>query len=233
MRTLAVIAPLVVTALVLAWLAPIPQPAAYHHYADQRPLFGVAHFWNVASNLPFLILGVMGLRLNASLSWRVGFLGVVFVALGSAYYHLAPDDPRLVWDRVPIGIAFAGFYAAVLDEHLALRSVRWLAGFTLLSMMAVAWWRYSGDLSAWIFVQVGAMLGAALMVALLPGRHGHRRYIMYSLACYAVAKAYEFADHSLRTVTGGLTGGNAFKHLFAAAGVWCFYRMLELRLNVR
>jgi len=32
---------------------PIPQDPAFHDFADQRVLFGVPHFWNVATNLPF------------------------------------------------------------------------------------------------------------------------------------------------------------------------------------
>ncbi|RPJ59548.1 MAG: hypothetical protein EHM24_27820 [Acidobacteria bacterium] len=29
----------------------IPQDPSYHHFADQRTILGVPHFWNVASNL--------------------------------------------------------------------------------------------------------------------------------------------------------------------------------------
>ena len=35
---------------------PLPQPDAYHKFADRRPLLGLPHMLNVASNLPFLML---------------------------------------------------------------------------------------------------------------------------------------------------------------------------------
>ncbi|HEU4780650.1 MAG TPA: hypothetical protein VFS58_12280, partial [Steroidobacteraceae bacterium] len=50
--------------LVAALLVPaMPQPLTYHAFADCRTLFGVANFFNVVSNIPFLIGGVLGLRL--------------------------------------------------------------------------------------------------------------------------------------------------------------------------
>ena len=44
----------------VAGMEPIPQPAAYHNFADQRVLLGVPHFWNVISNLPFASVGLLG-----------------------------------------------------------------------------------------------------------------------------------------------------------------------------
>lgn len=35
--------------------------------------------------------------------WSIFFLGVTAVAFGSSYYHLEPNDARLVWDRLPVG----------------------------------------------------------------------------------------------------------------------------------
>src|SRR3990172_102797 len=34
----------------------------YHNFADQRALWGVSNFWNVVSNLPFLLVALWGLR---------------------------------------------------------------------------------------------------------------------------------------------------------------------------
>ncbi len=42
-------------------LPPFPQPRAYHNFADQRGLFGVPHFLNVASNAVFVLVGAGGL----------------------------------------------------------------------------------------------------------------------------------------------------------------------------
>jgi len=219
--------------------APILQPAAYHDLADQRALLGIGHFWNVVSNLPFLVVGLMGLDLlrrkreEAAAAWAVLFAGSVLVAFGSAWYHSDPNDATLIWDRLPIGIAFMGFFTALLVEHFegAAREVaHWLlAPLIVLSAAAIWWWQASGDLSLWVWVQAAPMLAVVLVLALLPGRYTHRRYLAYALACYAAAKLLELADVQLMQWTGGLMSGHALKHLAAAAGVWCFYVMLRER----
>ena len=95
-------------ALVALWLqGPIAQDPAYHLFADTRTLLGVPNFWNVASNLPFPILGLWGLArvLRGPLdplaaaqrpAWIVFFLGAAIVGFGSGYYHLHPDNASRV-----------------------------------------------------------------------------------------------------------------------------------------
>jgi hypothetical protein len=34
--------------------------------------------------------------------WTCFYIGVAAVAFGSSYYHLKPNDARLVWDRLPV-----------------------------------------------------------------------------------------------------------------------------------
>lgn len=34
--------------------------------------------------------------------WTCFFIGVAAVGIGSSYYHLKPNDARLVWDRLPV-----------------------------------------------------------------------------------------------------------------------------------
>lgn len=228
-------------ALMVALLAraPIAQFADYHHLADTRPLFGIPNFWNVASNLPFLVIGAMGLNLlrrrpaGASLAWATLFAGTALVFFGSAYYHLYPDDTSLVWDRVPIGIAFMGFFVATMSEHSTQRAQplieRLLLPLVLFSVGTVYWWRFSGDLSFWVWVQLAPMMAVALALSLLPGQYTHRRYLAYALGCYAAAKIFELADHQLMQWSTGLLSGHSMKHLAAAAGVACLYAMLQRR----
>ena len=218
---------------------PIAQPASYHDLADQRPILGIAHFWNVVSNLPFLIIGVMGLRLlrrergEAAVAWATLFAGTALVALGSSWYHRNPNDATLIWDRVPIGIAFMGFFIALLIEHLSGMGKRiaqhLLVPGVVFSAAAIWWWYQSGDLSLWVWVQAAPMLAVVLVLVLLPARYTHRRYLAYALACYVAAKLFEVADLQIMQWTGGLMSGHALKHLAAAAGVCCFYIMLRQR----
>lgn len=46
---------------VALFLPPIPQDTTYHNFADQRSLLGVPNLLNVISNVPFLVIGVLGL----------------------------------------------------------------------------------------------------------------------------------------------------------------------------
>jgi hypothetical protein len=232
---LAVVASLIALLVALLALAPIAQPAAYHDLADQRRLLGIPHFWNVATNLPFLAIGLMGLALvrrrrpDAAAAWTAVFGGTALVALGSTYYHLAPSDATLVWDRIPIGIAFMGFLVVLLAEHTAPNRERALWPLAAFAIGAVFWWRFTGDLAPWVWVQLGPMLAVVLVLALLPARYTHRRYLAYALACYAAAKLFELGDGALHEWTGGLVSGHPLKHLAAAAGVACLYTMLKKR----
>src|SRR5690349_18366102 len=81
-------------------LGTYPQDPDYHRFADQRAFFGIPNFWNVLSNLPFLVIGGM--------LWKrapVFALGLMATALGSGLYHWNPNDATLLWDRVGIVIA--------------------------------------------------------------------------------------------------------------------------------
>lgn len=218
---------------------PIAQFPDYHDLADQRALLGIPHFWNIVSNLPFLLVGVMGLRQltvrreNAAEAWAMVFGGVALAAFGSSWYHANPNDTTLIWDRLPIGIAFMGFLIALLVEHLDEAHGRYarlqLLPLALLSAVAIGWWKVTGDLSVWVWVQVAPMLAVVLVLALLPGRYSHRRYLAYALVCYAAAKFLELGDNQVMHWTGGAVSGHVLKHVAAAAGVWCFYIMLRER----
>ena len=50
-----------VTLAALLLVPPIPQDQSYHQFADQRALLGMPNFWNVVSNLPFIVIGAIGL----------------------------------------------------------------------------------------------------------------------------------------------------------------------------
>lgn len=47
--------------VVVAMLRPIPQPLSYHNFADTRRLLGIPRAFDVLSNLPFLIVGLLGM----------------------------------------------------------------------------------------------------------------------------------------------------------------------------
>ena len=103
---------------------PIPQDPGYHAFADDRAFFGIPNLLNVASNLPFLLIGASGLLWlvsgrrseRAQASWASFFAGAALVTFGSAYYHYNPSDQTLIWDRLAMSVAFMGLISALVTE---------------------------------------------------------------------------------------------------------------------
>src|ERR1700761_2616990 len=101
-----------VTLLATFCLKPIAQNASYHAFADTRRLLTIPNCLNVVSNVFFLFVGVWGWRELKKRKWwnssafiyLVMFLGIFLTGLGSAYYHLSPNNDRLIWDRIPMTI---------------------------------------------------------------------------------------------------------------------------------
>jgi hypothetical protein len=221
-------------ALVVLWAqGPIPQDPAYHRFADTRTLLGVPNFWNVASNLPFPLFGLWGLArvLRGPLdplaaaqrtAWIVFFAGATVVGAGSAYYHLHPDNASLVWDRLPMTLAFMALFAALVGEHLELRWGRALLWPLLAAGLAsVLWWagteaRGHGDLRPYAAVQFLPLILIPGLLLLFP--EPGRGPLWIVLALYALAKALEHWDAAILAATG-VTGGHAIKHVAAAAGI--------------
>jgi hypothetical protein len=216
---------------------PIAQHERFDILADDRTLLGIPNFANVVSNLPFLIVGIAGLLLHrrrrgdgAQTAWRWFFSGVGMICFGSAYYHLIPNHGTLVWDRLPMTIAFMALFVALLSEHVDARFERrllWPA--ILIGMASVGWWHVSGDLRLYLWVQLAPLLAIPLMLLLYRSPFTHRGYLLYGLGLYALAKAAELYDRPVLDVTGGVLSGHSLKHLFAAAGIACVYLMLARR----
>jgi hypothetical protein len=233
--------------LPLLWASPIPQDPAYHAFADQRAWGGVANAQNVLSNLPFLLVGGLGLaslRHGAARQslvdprerapYTVFFAGVALTAVGSAYYHLAPDNARLVWDRLPMTLAFMGLFAALLGERLgAAAGRRLLAPLLAIGLASVVVWdlterRGHGDLRLYALVQFFPLLAVPVLACCTPSRYTRGGDLGLALALYLVAKVFELFDRSIFAL-GHVVGGHALKHLAAAGSTYVVLRMLERR----
>ncbi len=216
---------------------PVVQPASYHGFADARTICGVRNFGNVASNLLFLLVGVGGwawcyrnLNAGARQAWLVFFGGVALVFFGSGYYHSDPEDNALMWDRLPMTLAFTGLLVALLGEHLGAQwERRLLLPALIFGIASVAWWRYSGDLRVYIWVQAAPLLAIPFVLMMFPARYTHRRYLLYGLGCYALAKVVEAYDAEIFELTATAISGHSLKHLLAALAPGCLWLMLQRR----
>ena len=207
-------------AAVVALLAhgPIAQDPAYHAFADTRAVWGIPNGLNVLSNAPFAIVGLLGLAAAARASafadgwtrlpYAALFGGTALTALGSSSYHLAPDDARLVWDRLPMTVAFAGLGAAVIAERVSVSSAR-RAFLPLLAfgIASVGYWHWTelrggGDLRPYVLAQFGSLALVAVLAVLRPHPRRGRRALAAALVLYAVAKLLEMADAEVLAATG-------------------------------
>jgi hypothetical protein len=238
-----------VTVLVIAvaaWAQPIGQPESYHHFADVRGWSGVPRLGDVLSNLPFAVIGGWGLLFlgrdvgrHAFVDWReryafvLVFFGLLLTAFGSGYYHLAPDNARLVWDRLPMTIVFMSLVAAMIGERISVRLELWLLPFLLLlGVSGVLQWYWSelrgaGDLRFYAGVQVYALL-ALLVALLLPPRYTRSSDLAAVVAFYVLAKVLEAGDQTVFSV-GHVISGHTLKHLAAAGAGYWILRMLRER----
>jgi hypothetical protein len=233
-----------------AFLLPrIPQPLAYHHFADQHPILGVPNAFDVLSNFGFLVVGLLGLLwlrrwqakptsafLNESERWPylIFFLGVTLTAFGSAYYHLAPDNARLVWDRLPMTIAFTAFLAALLSERIGVEvGSGLLLPLVAIGAASVFYWiwteqRGTGDLRFYGLVQAYPFLALILLLILFPPRYTGGKSLLIALAWYVLAKVCELYDRQIFDATRVLSG-HTIKHLSAAIGTLVILQMLRNR----
>src|SRR5688572_22467946 len=98
-------------------LPPIKQDQQYHEFADQRTIIGIANFLNTISNLPFVLLGLISIYSYLKSKVEEGlfiadiifFISVIGIGLGSSYYHLNPNNYTLIYDRLPMTLAFMSF----------------------------------------------------------------------------------------------------------------------------
>jgi hypothetical protein len=239
----------VLLAILSLFLPPIPQPLAYHNFADHRGWLGIPNFGDVVSNVPFAVVGICGLIFllqpgpgtfsdrRERWLYLVMFAGLILTAFGSAYYHLEPGNARLVWDRIPIMMVFMALLAAVIGERISV-----VAGLGLFPVLQAAGigsvlvWRSGelhghGDLRFYAAVQVYAIL-ILLLVLLIPAKYTRGSDLVVVVGLYVLAKILEESDRQIFAL-GHLVSGHTLKHLAAAAAGYWILRMLQKRKAVR
>jgi hypothetical protein len=234
-------------ALAAVLVPAMPQPLSYHAFADCRAFWSVPNFLNVLSNLPFLIAGCWGMALilvgggrfieqRECLPYLVFFLGALLTAFGSAYYHLAPDNARLVWDRLPMTLGFAGLVSAAIAERGNLRTgLRLLWPLLALGAFTVVYWYATelagrGNVIPYGLYQGWSILAIVLLITLFPAtRYSHGRYLAWAAAWYGFAKVFETFDLAVFRASGGMVSGHSIKHVLAAIGVFAIVWQLRLR----
>lgn len=217
---------LVAIALAMLWHGPIPQLPDYHAFADRRTVSGIPNAADVLSNLAFLLAGAWGLASRAVRSGAAGdsyaafCITLLLTACGSTWYHLAPDDGRLVWDRLPIALACATLLLATVDDTLG-RLREWQRALVVvLAVASVLWWAWTarhgaGDLRPYLALQALPLLVPPLLQWSYRRPRRERLAFAVAIGGYVLAKCCELLDDPILQLTGTVSG-HTLKHLFAA-----------------
>ena len=224
---------------------PIAQDASYHLFSDTREIWLIPNFWNVASNLPFVIVGFLGLyKLKHSgelnfigemyIAYLLLFLGIFLVGFGSAYYHLTPDKQTLVWDRLPMTIAFMSLFSIIVGEFIAARAGKaLLLPLILTGIFSVIYWHLTessgeGDLRLYILVQFYPILVIPIILTCFRSTCTHVQAYWWLLLSYVVAKLFEYFDGEIYNALGFISG-HSLKHVVAALGLYVVLASFQKR----
>jgi hypothetical protein len=226
----------VLLGLGVAWhfTAPIPQPEAYHRFFDQTTCFGVPHCRDTLSNIPFIVVGLLGAWFVGSsrasprfidrrekLPYACFFIAVAATGVWSGYYHLAPDNPRLAWDRAGIALAFASWFCAVVsDRASAAWGLRLLLPLLAASVGTVVYWitgelAGQGDLRPYLLVQLTPYLLVPVLLRACPARYRGGDVTVLVMALYALALLCDRYDRPIAEALG-FVSGHTLKHLAGA-----------------
>jgi len=227
--------------MALGLYGPIPQDPDYHQFSDTATFFSIPNTLNVVSNLPFLLVGLFCFlamlkdekdylidRANR-LAYLVLFLGTAMVGLGSAYYHLSPDNETLVWDRLPMTVAFMALYAIIIAEFISSAiGKRALWPLLAVGVFSVLYWVYTesqdaGDLRLYAWVQFFPVLTIPIiLLTFKPEFSGVRGYWVL-IACYALAKLFEHFDAEIHDLLV-IVSGHSIKHILPVIGLAYLYK---------
>ena len=177
---------------------------------------------DIASNLPFIFVGVHGFLFGGgSIEWSIFYVGIFFVGIGSAYYHQMPNNKTLIWDRLPMTVGFMSFLYIFLNQRFEISSI-WLYLFLFFGVLSVVYWAKYDDLIPYAIVQFGPLIIIPFIMLNDP-QYGDSK-IWKAFLSYFMAKVFEVFDKWVFKMTNRIISGHTIKHLFSALGI--YYLML-------
>jgi hypothetical protein len=229
---------------VVSSLSPIPQDPSYHQFADIRMIFGIQNCLNVLSNLSFVLVGIIGLRaffkkkiIDLKYSYLIFCAGIFFVGIGSSYYHYDPNPETLVWDRLPMTIAFMALFSMVVSDRISAKlgsQILW--PLLIAGIASVCYWYWSekqgrGDLRAYVIIQFLPMILIPIVLILYRSKLMVTSYLWGTLATYFLAKVAEHFDLVIYDSVGWISG-HSIKHILGAVAVlWVIFAFETTKPN--
>lgn len=204
--------------------SPIRQNEDYHNFSDSNIFLSIPNFRNVISNTLFLIVGLFGvIKLKKmkrnNLQFLIFFIGIILVGIGSSYYHFNPNNNTLVWDRLPMTIAFTALTSIVVSEFIDYRKGKLLLfPFLILGIISILYWIKFDDLRLYVLVQFYPILAIPVILIFFKSNENKAKAFWFLLIAYVVAKFFEIYDYEIHDKLEVISG-HSLKHIVASIGV--------------
>ncbi len=234
----------IVCVIALILYGPISQDPNYHIFADQRSLLNIPNFLNVITNLPFVFVGLLGIKVVTKIKEKklknisfMVFTGFLLVTIGSSYYHLWPNNITLVYDRIPIVIIVMSFFAWVIYECISPRKgCKALIIFNIIGLISVIYWIITeqfgkGDLRWYGVVQFYPIVAIPIMLVLYKSTFKHWKEVGLIFLLFAIARLSEKFDAEIYNFLNEIISGHSIKHLFMAGAGYEIVVLLHDRLK--
>ncbi|KAJ7966429.1 Alkaline phytoceramidase (aPHC) [Quillaja saponaria] len=196
----------------------IPRSPKHHLFADMRNLLG----------------GLFSISLRGEFwGWALYYAGMAGVAFGSAYYHLKPDDSRVMWDTLPMMLAYSSLFSSLLIERLGQRiGMSSLFALLLAAFLCMAYERSYDDIRLCMIFQLIPSIAIPSVAFLFRPKYSHSRYWLWSSGIYLLAKFEAAADRKIYRANSYLISGHSLGHLCLAVNpillsIMLFYRDIK------
>ena len=216
----------------------------FHLFADTRIWHGIPNACDVLSNVGFLVAAAAGLfalgrlpRISLTQAQRATavlfFAGLAISGFCSGFYHLHPDDSRLMVDRSGMSIAFAGLLGLAAATGFGERAGVFAASGLLLAAPFAIFAAASGHLVPWAIMQFGGMVALCVFASRKPVPGALHVHWLAILAIYSLAKLCEVNDDTIFELTRHFASGHTLKHVVAAFSAWPVLAALHRRRSMQ
>lgn len=221
----------ILMSITLCIIPAIEQSHTYHNFSDNNT-FLIPNFWNVISNIPFILVGGFGLYklkgIKKKVQYVTFFIGIILVGFGSGYYHFSPNNFTLVWDRMPMTIVFMSLLSIIISEFINLKTGYYsLFPMLFLGLLSIIYWVVLKDLRPYVFVQFYPMLAIPVILIFFKSRYNMTYGYWLLFLAYLIAKVFEFYDEQI-FASLKIISGHSLKHIMSSFGLFIlFYSYLK------
>ena len=213
----------IITVVALFFIAPVEQNEEYHNFSDKNTVLNIPNFWNVISNIPFLVIGIIGIKSSKlftnGIQYIWFFLGIALVSFGSGYYHLNPNNNTLVWDRLPMTISFMSLFSIIISEFVNIKvGLSMLFPSIIIGILSVVYWVIFDDLRLYILVQFFPLIAILIILIFFKSNYNFTIGYWLLLIAYIVAKFFEHLDYQTQNILK-IFSGHTLKHLIISIGI--------------